>query len=353
MLWKSISHARFKRDIPTVDVIHNNSTQCPVPEVTFVVPVFNQDSRITTNLQSIIDNSTLACEIIIINDASEDKTKKVLEDFFSEKIKMKQNLSSIQFINFGVSRFETYCDHYGILRAKGRYIIEVQADMEIREAEFDRKMIQILKNNDDIFMLSARGIMDFQEIAKNFNSSTGTEAFVSSSILKFTKNRLRRTRTMHDVFVLDRLNALNIILPSDESFKKSKKAGRLARYIEVNVPFSESDLYVGETVMRGPIAFEKSRYMTLGGLNTASFFLGFDEHDLNLRARNEMNWFAAYSPISFLSPLDHGSMRKRRTNKAKFELFLAQKRISQNYRKSALYKYIKEEKITFDDHHKR
>lgn len=353
MLWTYISNVRFRRDVPIVHTVYNAITRLSPLEVTIVIPVFNQASTISRNLQAIIDHSSLECEIIVLNDASEDETKEVLDDFLNKNIKMKENIHSIQVHNFGVSRFETYCDHFGIMNAKGKYIVEIQADMEICEDEFDRKMIQTLKLNDDVFMLSARGIMDFREIAKHFNASKGTEASISSSILKFLKNRIRRTDKPGSEFVLDTLNAIDTILPGIDSFKMSKKAGRLGRYIEINVPFSEKDLYVGETVMRGPIAFEKSRYLTLGGLNTASFFLGFDEHDLNLRARNEMKWLAAYVPISFLSPLDQGSMRKKRSNKAKFELFLAQKRILKNYEKSALHRYISEERTTFDDHHKR
>jgi hypothetical protein len=105
--------------------------------------------------------------------------------------------------------------------------------------------------------------------------------------------------------------------------------------------------------MRGPVAFEKYRYLQLGGLNTKSFFLGFDEHDLNLRGRQQHAWLSAFIPIAFNSPLEDGSMRKKRSRKAKIELFLAQKRIKPFTRESALSKASTLGKIEYQDHEKK
>lgn len=353
MFWEYIANRRIRCDRPKIAVSWNEYFKFLSPEVTFVIPVHNQEKVVLKNLASVITHSSLPSEIIILNDASEDETGAILLKFLNDNLQLPKHIQSIQIFTFQKSRFETFCDDFGIQKSKGNYIIEIQADMEICESNFDQKMIRILKQNQDVFMLSARGIMDFQEIAKHFISSKGTEASISSSTIKFLKNRLRRTRTTSDNFVLDKSRAMESILPDDESYMRTKKAGRLGRFIEVDVPFSEQILYIGETVMRGPIAFKKSRYLHLGGLDTESFFLGFDEHDLNLRARNEKEWFAAYSPISFRSPLEHGSMRRKRSNKAKFELFLAQKRIMNNYEKSSIFKYIKQGRISFNDHHKR
>lgn len=353
MIWEYIANLRIKCDEPKITRFRNEYYKFLSPEVTFVIPIYNQERVILKNLASIMHHSSLPCEIVLLNDASEDATGAILHDYINKNLPLPEHVKSIQVITFQKSRFETFCDDFGIQKAEGKYIIEIQADMEICESNFDQKMIRILKLNQDVFMLSARGIMGFHEIARHFIESQGTEASFNSSIIKFLRNRLRRTKEAKNSFILDKPGSLDDILPDAETFKRNKKAGRLGRFIEVDIPFSEQILYVGETVMRGPIAFEKGRYLHLGGLDTKSFFLGFDEHDLNLRARNEMKWFAAYAPISFQAPLEHGSMRKNRSNKAKIELYLAQKRILKNYEKSAIYKYIKQERIDFYDHHKR
>jgi hypothetical protein len=53
---------------------------------------------------------------------------------------------------------------------------------KMQEIGFDKKMTRVLRENPDIFMLSGRGTMRFDEIAEIYSSSRGTESNFSKSL---------------------------------------------------------------------------------------------------------------------------------------------------------------------------
>lgn len=322
-------------------------------DVSVVVPVFNQEAVIVRNILSIINNLSLNAEVHIINDNSEDRTNQKLQEFLDHYSMPPENLAKISYYSFNKAQFETFSDHFAINRSVGRYIIEIQADMRIKEPDFDHKMIEILESNNDIFMLSGRGIMPFSEILSSFATTRGNEASVNTNLLKALLNlfvrRLKTRKVSEEKVGVE--SSLNEIDPDESLYAIEKKAGRLGRLIEDSSIYDQSVLYVGETVMRGPICFSRDRYNNLGGLNTKAFFLGFDEHDLNLRARLTKNWRAAYTHLAFESPLEDGAMRKKRSMRSRFDLYFAQVRTRNYVRKTQIYtSAFSPERLSFNDH---
>lgn len=352
MILKSIAQLYTRRNsFKSQDFLFNSLIENV--DVSVIVPVFNQEALIVRNVLSIINNLDLNAEIHIINDNSEDSSDRIIREFLSNYNNPPKNLMKISYYSFKKSQFETYSDHFAITRSSGRYIIEVQADMFIKQPGFDRTMIAILENNHDIFMLSGRGIMPFSEILSAFALTRGNEASVNSSLVKSILKRFGRKikasgeKVMHPSVE----NEPHRINPNRIQYLNGKKAGRLGRLIEDSSIFDKSILYVGETVMRGPICFLKERYNTLGGFNISAFFLGFDEHDLNLRARLTQSWRAAYTHITFESPLEAGAMRKERSIRSRIDLVLAHKRTQPNLKNTQIYiSAFSGERVSFDDH---
>lgn len=258
-MWASFAEKRITRDAPKVYTYLNSNLLGTNPDVSIIIPVFNQEEKIKRNIRSLLEQISEKCELIILDDASEDKSNEELHRFFSKNFAFPLNLISITIVTFKKARFETYCDHFGISLAKGSYIIEIQADMQIHEREFDKKMINILKSHEDVFMLSGRGIMDYETIASHFRKSHGTEAAFTVSIFKFLKNRLAPTKAIPNNNSEIDIHGLKKLFPSPEEFERTGNAGRLGRLIEIDAPFSADKFYIGETVMRGPIAFNKKR----------------------------------------------------------------------------------------------
>ena len=96
--------------------------------VSVIIPAYNCEKTIEMTVNSIKSSSYNNIEIIVINDGSTDNTKEVLEKI--EGIKVFNNE------NHGVS----YTRNYGIEKAKGNYIMFVDADDTI-DCDFIDKLV--------------------------------------------------------------------------------------------------------------------------------------------------------------------------------------------------------------------
>jgi len=330
----------MKKEVITSLVLNNpNWNMKSKPTISVVVPVFNQEKVIEETLDSIIYNMKNSFELLIIDDSSTDGTFKAVINFCNEIIFSDTKLSTIKIFKSKNQVFETYCDYVGIEASCGTYILEIQADMKLLEMNFDENMRAALEQHPNLFMISGRGTMPFDEILTNYKKSMGNEAIsdfrYSSRLFKRLKSRFSST---NNVSVVKTTTQFNSEEPQD--FLETGKAGRLGRAINERLEIQRrklSILYSGQTVMRGPIIFEKSRYSALGGLNHSAFFLGYDEHDLILRAWKEFGWRVAYLPVDFESPLEIGSMRKKRNYRTRKALRKAALSAFKNRENSYLY----------------
>jgi glycosyltransferase involved in cell wall biosynthesis len=269
-----------------------------VPLVTFVVPVHNQGKIIRENLQSIQECATTQHEFIIINDASvDDSAGEILS--WIDQVSPGRLTRAITYVESQSDIFETICDSLGIELASGQFIVEVQADMKLHDNGFDQLMINALRQNEDVFAVSGRGIHPLSDVV---NSRTSHSFIITE---KFWSG-LRR------LVSLSRGSAA--YKPSPAIFKFLGEEGRLGEHINKPLaPATETrSLYVGGTVMRGPLAFRKSEFETLGGFDLERFFLGNDDHDLLARAAGTLTKTGAYVPIDFDSPTNLGSTRQVR-----------------------------------------
>lgn len=90
-------------------------------DISFIIPVFNGESKISGMLQSIFRMpEPVAYEIIVINDGSTDQTEKVLEELSKER----DTLRFYSIPNSGQSRAR----NLGMEHAKGEYLFFADAD---------------------------------------------------------------------------------------------------------------------------------------------------------------------------------------------------------------------------------
>lgn len=326
------------------------------PKVSVVMPIHNQSKIIVGNIESIIDNMSLPFELIFIEDSSEDGTRQVLDDYFSKlKISDYPLINGLKYFSSDVPIFETKADSFGISNAIGEYILEIQADMKILEYRFDQKMIDTLNFDESLFALSARGTHSLNEISHSFLLAQASLKFDMKGILfnsfKLTKKRIRRNsmKTLEGRNQATRAFDAQVIFPNREEFAESMRAGWLGHAIDElreSVDFSlKSELeahakriWVGETVMRGPILFRRAEYIQYGGFDTTSFFLGNDDHDLFSRL-SKRGKNVAFTPIHFSAPLVNGSERAHKTVRNLFWREIHRWVRANNLRHSHLYRY--------------
>lgn len=102
-----------------IDVVYNKVSENPV--VSVIIPAYNLEKYIAKAVESVLNQSTVDMEIIIVNDGSKDKTKeKVLEMLRNKSV----NWTLVNQTNGGVS----VARNTGIDYARGEYIRFLDGD---------------------------------------------------------------------------------------------------------------------------------------------------------------------------------------------------------------------------------
>lgn len=111
-----------------------------IPKISIIVPVYNAEKYLKGCIEAILNQSFQEFELIIIDDGSKDKSKKIIEEFSDEKIRF------IQQKNSGVSKTR----NKGIQIARGKYICFIDADdrvarrhLEVLYKQVENDVLQI------------------------------------------------------------------------------------------------------------------------------------------------------------------------------------------------------------------
>lgn len=113
-----------------------------LPLISVILPVYNCENYIEDAVYSILDQTITDFELIIIDDASTDKTLKIINKLDEPRIKIvtkRQNSGLIHSLNLG---FEM---------SKGKYIARMDGD-DISVPNRFEKQLDILENNPDIIV---------------------------------------------------------------------------------------------------------------------------------------------------------------------------------------------------------
>ncbi|MFI1770927.1 glycosyltransferase family 2 protein [Thalassobellus citreus] len=107
------------------------------PFISVVIPLYNKKKYIKTTIESVLNQTFLDYEIIIINDGSTDGSYNIVNNIADPKIRIYSNK------NKGLS----YSRNYGIKKAKANYIAFLDADDLWMEDFLETIYNLIIKNN--------------------------------------------------------------------------------------------------------------------------------------------------------------------------------------------------------------
>ena len=226
-----------------------------------VIPIHNQESIIINNIESILINTAMHnYEIIIILDSCDDNTENLLIDYFKD-IKNERFIlfNKILILRSEIPLFETTSDNLGCFCSKGKYILEIQADMEMTQYGYNIQLLKPFLKRNDILGISGR-------CCHNFICNKGIGKL-----------------------------GLDILKPIGE-----------IPNLDIN------SFYIGETCNRGPLLLDNNKLKELGYFDECNYFLDDSDHDLFARGFLQKKWVCGYVPIDFNSPLINGSTRKKR-----------------------------------------
>jgi glycosyltransferase involved in cell wall biosynthesis len=285
-------------------------------EISVVVPMFCREGRVHQVMNHLAVALRLPAEVIIVDDASHDNTMNEVLDWTNSLRPSDTTIRRVVVLRNKWAHFETYCDVVGFEVALSPYLLEMQADMLVTEVGFDQRLVCALQAHSDLLAVSGRGVHLLSDV----------EVFpllpwvFSRRAAKIFSAALRRTPvTRATQFWPLRLER---IFPAEDRFVSSGRAGRLGRDIEQEFdlpPEAARQIWVGETIMRGPLALDRVRYRAIGGLDSRKFFLGNDDHDLCARARAH-GYRVGFVPIKFTSQLTDGTSRQKRSRWARFRI---------------------------------
>ncbi|UDF03395.1 hypothetical protein [Asticcacaulis sp. AND118] len=255
---------------PKAQVRHFNRVSA---DYTAIIPIFNQEAIIGRFLKDFFLHSRLPHNIVAIFDCCADESRKAfwagIETYATAK------LGSVIEVITPVPYFETACDNLGFLLADAPRVIEFQPDLILGTPGYDAKMMGVL---DDPRVFSASGRCG-HSLLNVYGPAAGQD------------------------------------LAEFQAEEAALEIGLTGRKIETDgfdVDDANDTAYFCETVNRGPLAFRLSDLKRLNYFDHANFFLGDDDHDLNLRARQDLALQAAYVPMKVRSNLSEGSTRKPR-----------------------------------------
>lgn len=135
--------------------------------LSIIIPVYNAEKYLDECLNKVLKETNDSTEIILINDGSTDGSLKICQKYKNQNIKIYNNE------NHGVA----YSRNFGISKAKGKWIMFVDAD----DLLCDNWHTHIKKYYNKKF--------DFVFFSKNFNGVNYSKADVLSFITKYKHNK--------------------------------------------------------------------------------------------------------------------------------------------------------------------
>lgn len=111
--------------------------------LSIIIPVYNAEKYLEKCMKSIFNNIENSFEVILINDGSKDNSLEIIKEFMQKY----NNIELINNSNNGVS----YSRNLGIKKAKGNYIMFVDADDELEKNWLDIIDSYMAKNYDIVY----------------------------------------------------------------------------------------------------------------------------------------------------------------------------------------------------------
>lgn len=126
---------------------HDSSTSEGLPELSVVIPTFNRADLVLTALRSVLDQTELAIEIIVVDDGSTDDTADVVEALHDVRVRVIRNAHA------GVSTTR----NIGAAEARSTFITFLDSDDAVESGWVDA-MVGAARSGFDLFSCGSREI---------------------------------------------------------------------------------------------------------------------------------------------------------------------------------------------------
>lgn len=140
-------------------------------KLSVIIPVYNVEKYVVNCINSVIKNNlaSSAYEIIVIDDESPDKSVKIIESHFQEV----KNIKIISQKNKGLGGAR----NTGIITAKGKYILFLDADDKILPNTLSQIVCKAFETNVEVLEFGAQGILENKEICYTISNSSNESIY--------------------------------------------------------------------------------------------------------------------------------------------------------------------------------
>ena len=193
------------------------------PEVSIIIPTYNSEAYIAQAIESVLNQTYINFEIILVDDASCDSTLEIAKSFNDRRLKIISNKQ-----NHGVS----YGRNCGIEVAKGKWIALLDSDDWYAPERLEKLLFVAQKENADL-------------VADNLNLIRDCESQPWSTLLQENEQKVSSIKIIDGVeFVIsDRPNAINA--KRNWSLGYTKPIIKREFLLQHNIKYNES-IHVGE-----------------------------------------------------------------------------------------------------------
>ncbi|BAZ44640.1 family 2 glycosyl transferase [Chondrocystis sp. NIES-4102] len=146
------------------------------PEVSVIMPTYNNEDYIAIALKSIFNQTYDNFEVVLINDASTDSTKNIVASFKDTRLKIIDNL-----VNRGVS----YSRNRGIMQAQGKWIALLDADdwyapQRLEKLLFIAKEYQADLVADNLFLIKDQALEPWSTLLRENKQETSSIQLINA-----------------------------------------------------------------------------------------------------------------------------------------------------------------------------
>ncbi|MGF1539931.1 MAG: glycosyltransferase family 2 protein [Pleurocapsa sp.] len=132
------------------------------PAISVIIPVYNSEQYITQAIKSVLNQTYQDFEIIIVNDASTDKTVEIVQQFTDQRIKLINNQQ-----NLGVSKAR----NRALQKAKGKWIALLDSDDWYAPQRLEKLLTVARQHNadmvaDDLYLIRSRESIPWSTLLK-------------------------------------------------------------------------------------------------------------------------------------------------------------------------------------------
>lgn len=266
-------------------------------EIDFFVsmPVKNQESIISSVLHDLVLNMGKNFKLGLLFDNCDDDSFNKSRNFLMTLSEENRHLQEVYFLESEGELFESSAENILFKLCAEQFFVSIQADTYFTDPTFMVRSELAFSVVPNLFAVSGKAIVSFEVLTK-FKA-------ICNSLLHFF-NFIRKL-----LFRKNKKVRLGIYLPNLGYF------GDLSSPPYVTMKFTNRELnslYLGESLIRGPVIWKAETFRKLNGFNDVAHPLGRDECDICFRACLS-GYVSGYLPCKAFSIFKEGTTRKKRS----------------------------------------